>query len=60
MEHAWWKALQRILDATAFENVGHMRDFETLLDRTAAPAADAKEAPPAPPSRTKAAATMPS
>lgn len=37
MDQGWWKALQRILDATAFENVGHMRDFEALLERSPRP-----------------------
>lgn len=43
MEHAWWKALQRILDATAFENVGHLRDLEELLERSPRPDADDKD-----------------
>lgn len=37
MEHVWWKALRRILDATAFENVGHLREFEELLERSPRP-----------------------
>jgi len=28
-------ALRRLLNATAFENVGHLRDFEELLQRGA-------------------------
>lgn len=34
MEHRFLRALQRILDASAFENVGHLRDFEALLQRS--------------------------
>lgn len=34
MEPRFLQALERLLDATAFENVGHMRDFEELLQRS--------------------------
>lgn len=33
MEQRFLRALRRILDATAFENVGHLRGFEELLQR---------------------------
>jgi hypothetical protein len=29
---AFFRFLQRILDATAFSNVSHLRDFEELLE----------------------------
>jgi len=50
MEQRFLRALRRILDATAFENVGHLRDFEELLQRGDArdkPAGPAPAAPPA-------------
>lgn len=34
MEQRFLQVLERLLDATAFENVGHMRDFEELLQRS--------------------------
>lgn len=34
MEPRFLQALERLLDATAFDNVGHMRDFEELLQRS--------------------------
>ena len=33
MEQPFLRVLRRILNATAFENVGHLRDFEELLQR---------------------------
>lgn len=33
MEQGFLRILRRILNATAFENVGHLRDFEELLQR---------------------------
>jgi hypothetical protein len=37
MELRFLHALRRLFDATAFENVGHLRDFEALLDRSGVP-----------------------